>query len=178
VFGSNAEGPGSTEGAQAITRKWIPEFAEALKRVLAGRNSHSAHREFLAVIRNLSPEVLALCILQGAQHSIGQGENLRDTMLRIGGLIADECWAKGLTEADPDLAQRIEQRVRRQGASSARRKKYAHTLSGSTQPTIGTMSSDCALVNGPCSYCWKNYPAFSLSKMVRAKTTTKVKTSS
>ena len=124
------EGAGATERALAVTRKWIPEFAEALKRVLAERSSQWVHRELLAVIRDLSPEVLALCILQGAQHSIGQRENLRDTALRIGECIAEECWAKGLTEAAPDLAQRIEQRVRRQNVSTERRQKYARTLAG------------------------------------------------
>jgi hypothetical protein len=63
----------------------------------SARNAQSVHREFLAVMRGLDAEVLALCILHGAQHSIGQRENYRDAALRVGKLIADECWAKGIT---------------------------------------------------------------------------------
>jgi DNA-directed RNA polymerase len=129
---ANAEGAGSTEGAQATTRKHIAAFADALRSTLGARKTQSVYREFLAVIRRLDAEVLALCILHGVQHSIGQRENYRDTALRIGQLLADECWAKGLTEDDPGLARRIERQVRRKAASSEHRKKYARTLASRT----------------------------------------------
>jgi hypothetical protein len=126
-----AEGAGATEGAQAITRKYIARLVGALKGVLSDRNRQSAYGEFLAIIRGLDPQVLALCILQGAQHSIGQRDNYRDTALRTGGLIADECWAKGLLVADNDrkafkaTLERIEARARQKGGSSEHKKKFA-----------------------------------------------------
>ena len=81
---ARTEGPGATEGAQAITRKSIAAFTDDLRGVLNARSTQSVHRKFLAVIRGLDAEVLALCILQGAQHSIGQRENYRDAALSGG----------------------------------------------------------------------------------------------
>lgn len=127
---ARTEGPGATEAAQAITRKYIAAFTDDLRRVLSARSTQSVHRELLAVIRGLDAEVLALCILHGAQHSIGQRENYRDAALRIGKFIADECWAKGIIEDDPRLARRIERQAKRKTASSEHRKKYARTVAG------------------------------------------------
>ncbi len=62
------------------------------------------------------------------QHSIGlKKENVRDTALRVGGLIADECWAKDLTEDRPLLAEHAEHQGRQKTAVE-HRKKYAHTI--------------------------------------------------
>jgi DNA-directed RNA polymerase len=122
------EGEAATAAGQAVIRNYIGEFAEALGNELQHKGK-VAHRVFLAVIRDLDREVLALCILWGAQHSIGMRENLRDTALRIGGLIADECWAQGLTKRDPKLAKEITKRAQALPTkSSERRKKYARTL--------------------------------------------------
>jgi hypothetical protein len=123
------EGAGDTAAAQAITHKYIQEFAAAIERALAERSS-PAHRQFLTVIRDpkLAPEALALCILRGAQHGIGQRHNCRDTMLRIGGLIADECWGKQLTEDQSLLAEDVERRSRQLAPDAERRKKIARTL--------------------------------------------------
>jgi hypothetical protein len=122
------EGAGATEEAQAVTRKYISELAAALKRVMAEPSSQSVHREFLAVIRDLDPAVLAACVLRGAQHSIGQSDGCRDTALRIGGLIADECWAQKLTEDRPVLAEHVEYQAGQLSTTTERRKKYARTI--------------------------------------------------
>lgn len=123
------EGAGATEAAQAITREYLAKLAGAIKCRLDERSGKSVHREFLALIRGLDPTVLAACVLWGAQHSIGQRDDCRDTALRIGGLIADECWARKLTEDRPLLAEHVEHRARRIPTTAAEpRKKIARTL--------------------------------------------------
>ena len=106
---ARTEGPGATEAAQAITRKYIAAFTDDLRRVLSARSTQSVHRELLAVIRGLDAEVLALCILHGAQHSIGQRENYRDAALRIG---------KFKNPAADSLLPSIRQRARDEGRGS------------------------------------------------------------
>jgi DNA-directed RNA polymerase len=109
----------------AITQKWLPELTKGIQGALDGRNRSPLYRELLAVIRDLHPDVLALCFLQTALHSIGQKETYRSTALAIGAAIGGECWAAGLTKHDPSLAKRIEKRVRQEHASSKRRQQDA-----------------------------------------------------
>ena len=122
---SKAQGFGATAPAQAIARKWLPELAQGIERVLAVRDRSPVYSRFLAVIRGLSPELLALCFLQTALHSIGQRDKYRDTALNIGAAIAGECWAAELTELAPDLAKRIETQVRQKHAATKRRQQAA-----------------------------------------------------
>ena len=122
------EGSSATEGALAIARQRLPEIADAVRAALAPHSGRSAHPEFYAVIRDVGPEVLALCILRGALHSVGQSSNCRDTELYIGGLIADECWARGLTEERPILAEHVNYKARQNTSASEHSKKYARTL--------------------------------------------------
>jgi hypothetical protein len=125
-----AEGFGATEFAQAITRRWIPEFAIGLKRVLSDRKTQlPVHRELRAVVRDLDPEVLALCILQGALHSMGQGRSsYRDAALRVGRDLAAECWAAELTTRDSNLSARIEKHVKQRFSSSKARRDAARAM--------------------------------------------------
>jgi DNA-directed RNA polymerase len=127
---AKSEGFGATELAQAITRRWIPEFAVGLKRVLSERKTQSpVHREFLAVVCDLDPEVLALCILQGALHTIGQGKSsYRDAALRVGRDIAAECWAAELTTRSPNLSAQIEEQVTQSFSSSKARRDAARAM--------------------------------------------------
>jgi DNA-directed RNA polymerase, mitochondrial len=111
--------------AQAITREWLPELAKGIQGALDRRNRSPLYGQLLAVIRDLDPQVLALCFLQGALHSIGQKEPYRDTALAIGRAIGGECWAAGLTKFAPLLAKRIEKRVRQAHLSSMRRQQDA-----------------------------------------------------
>jgi DNA-directed RNA polymerase, mitochondrial len=127
---AKSEGFGATELARAITRRWIPEFAVGLKRVLSDRKTQSpVHREFLAVVRDLDREVLALCILQGVLHSMGQGKSsYRDAALRVGRDIAAECWAAELTTRDSKLSARIGKRVKQRFSSSKARLDAARAM--------------------------------------------------
>src|SRR6516225_929314 len=122
---AKAEGFGATAPAQAIAERWLPELTKGITRALADRTRSPLYSEFLAVIRNLNPEVAALCFLQTAIDRIAQRKNYRDTALAIGAAVAGECWAAGLTEARPDLARRIERSVRQKYGSSARRQQAA-----------------------------------------------------
>ena len=122
---AKAEGFGATAPAQAIAERWLPELTKGITRALADRTRSPLYSEFLAVIRNLNPEVVALCFLQTAIDRIARRKNYRDTALAISAAIAGECWAAGLTEARPDLARRIERSVRQKYGSSARRQQAA-----------------------------------------------------
>jgi hypothetical protein len=122
---AKAEGFGATAPAQAIAETWLPELTKGITRALADRTRSPLYSEFLAVIRNLNPEVVALCFLQTAIDRIARRKNYRDTALAIGAAVAGECWAAGLTEARPDLARRIERSVRQKYGSSARRQQAA-----------------------------------------------------
>jgi DNA-directed RNA polymerase len=122
---ADAEGFGATAPAQAIARKWLPDLAQGIQRALVVRTRSQLYVEFFALIRGLNPEVLALCVLQTALNSIGQKDKYRDTALNVGAAIAGECWAAELTKHAPDLAKRIERRVRQEHSSSKRRQQAA-----------------------------------------------------
>ena len=147
-----SEGFGATEFAQAITRRWIPEFAAGLKRVLIHRKTQSpVYRELLAVVRDLDHEVLALCILQGALHSMGQGKSsYRDAALRVGRDIAAECWAAKFTTRDSVLSAQI----RSGSGKGSRRRKLDVTRLGlwplgqATRQKSGTTNDDFRPVIG------------------------------
>jgi DNA-directed RNA polymerase len=124
-----AEGASASASNVAITGRWLPELAEGIQQALADtRGTRAVYAEFLAVIRGLEPEVLALCILQGTLHSIGRQKNYRDTALRIARAIQGECWAKSLIERDPKFAKRTEERVRKRYSSSKRRSDAARAI--------------------------------------------------
>jgi len=125
---AKAEGFGATAPGQALARKWLPELTKGIERALAFRTRSLLYSEFLAVIRGLEPEVVSLCFLQATFDSIAQKANYRDTALAIGAAVAAECWAASLTKERPDLAKRIEKRVRQNYiGSSERRQKAART---------------------------------------------------
>ena len=147
---SKAQGFGATAPAQAIARKWLPELAQGIERALAVRDRSPVYSRFLAVIRDLSPELLALCFLQTALHSIGQREKYRDTALNIGAAIAGECWAAELTEIAPDLAKRIETQVRQKHAATKRRQQAARAQAARAGYRTNDWSTELRLQAG----CW------------------------
>ena len=122
---AKAQGFGATAPARAIARRWLPELVQGVERALAARDRSPVYSQFLAVVRGLDHELLALCVLQTAFNSVGQKDNYRDTALNIGAGIAGECWAAELTKHAPDLAKRIEKRVRQKHTSSKRRQQAA-----------------------------------------------------
>lgn len=72
-----AEGPSASASSVAITKRWLPELAEGVRKAVADtRQTRQVHAEFLAVICGLEPELLALCILQGTLHSIGREQTI------------------------------------------------------------------------------------------------------
>ena len=79
--------------------------------------------EFLAVIRGLDVEVLALCVFQTALDSVVHNNKLRDAEFSIGTAISGECWSRGLTNYAPQLAKRIEKYARRKHKTSTKRRQ-------------------------------------------------------
>ena len=124
-----AEGPSASASSVAITKRWLPELAEGIRKALADtRGTRRVHAEFLAVIHGLEPGLLALCILQGTLHGIGREQNYLKTAIGIARAIQGECWAKGLIKRDPKFAKRTEERVRRKYPSSKRREQAARAI--------------------------------------------------
>jgi DNA-directed RNA polymerase, mitochondrial len=117
-----AEGPAAQRSALAIAEKCLPDFAAGLTQGLAIKKVPSVHREFLATIRGLPVDVLALAILQSSLHSIAQRENFIEAAIRIGGQIGAECYARALTEHAPKRARLIASYARTKSNVASRRK--------------------------------------------------------
>ena len=116
-------GFGETAPARAIARKWLPALMAGIERALAVRTRSPLLPEFLAVIRGLDVEVLALCVFQTALDSVVHNNKLRDAEFSIGTAISGECWSRGLTNYAPQLAKRIEKYARRKHKTSTKRRQ-------------------------------------------------------
>jgi hypothetical protein len=116
-------GAGATASGLRLTQRCLPKLAEgissALKEPLDNRDQLSG---FIRVVSSLDPQVIALCSLQSALHSIGRVQPLRDTWLMLGSAISSECWGHKLTQDNPRLAARVmKHAVEKHGNLSNRR---------------------------------------------------------
>jgi DNA-directed RNA polymerase len=129
-------GFGATTGGMSITTTYIDRLVPCvIAQLSAGARSDSKKHHLEHVIRQLDPEVIALVILQGALHSVGHEETLRDTYLRIGRMLSNECWAAKLTKTDKQLAQRISRFVKLHHGSVEKRQDAARVLAA--RPQVG-----------------------------------------
>ena len=125
------DGYAATVEGGAITREWLPAFTEKLKGVLSlgALNARPVHKEFMTLIcesvsnKKITPELLALCVLNGALYSIGVNENYTKTAVAIGNNIHAECLRADLLKSDPTLAKRIERLVAEAGPIARRQDK-------------------------------------------------------
>lgn len=103
-------GWGATTGGMALTQRYHERLTEGVRLALLEGRRGKASDAILAPMLNgtLSPSVIALSALQTVLHSIGSQETLRDTLVRLGSNLADECWAAKLTKCSPQIARRIE----------------------------------------------------------------------
>jgi DNA-directed RNA polymerase len=116
-------GWGATTGGLAITKRYHERLTDGVRAALLGHRSKQrdyAEAELLAVLKGLSPSVIALSCIQSILHSIGLRETLRDTLVSLGSNIGNECWAAKLTERNGSLAARIA-RASRAGRTTAQR---------------------------------------------------------
>jgi DNA-directed RNA polymerase len=106
------------EGATTLSQSLIKQNLEILVQAYAERleekldDRHGA-RHLLRVLKELSPEVIALSVLQNALHTVATESTYRSSCELVGRGIANELFAAGLTRANKKLAQRIEHAVGR-----------------------------------------------------------------
>ena len=104
-------GFGATTEGMAITKTYLNQVTAGVTEKLSGPrpSSNSAEFKLERLLRQLDPEVLALCILQSGLHVAGR-RGSRDVVaaeIAIGRAINDELWAQKLlqTEAGPQDQQ-------------------------------------------------------------------------
>ena len=112
----------------AIAKNWMPALAKGIQDALTAPTPQR-YRTLLTVIGGLDADVLALCILHSALHSLISIKNTYpDVALAIGDALAGECWAAGLTKKDPKLATRIRKRVQKTPTYSKRQQQSARAM--------------------------------------------------
>lgn len=124
-------GAGQTVGALGVTKDALKPLTDHIKaRIdnLPNLPENSPEKHFLRVVRQLSPEVIALSVLNEALSAVALGMNLLETRTRLGSGIAGECWAAGLLEKDNGLAKRIERAVRIKHGNLKYRKQAARSI--------------------------------------------------
>jgi DNA-directed RNA polymerase len=112
-------GWGATEAGLKLSQRYLPRVTDAVLSALGEDN----HRELASLIRELEPEVIALCALQNALHSVARSDSLLETSLLMGNALAGECWAAGLTADQPKLAAGIVKRAKERHGSLRHRKQ-------------------------------------------------------
>jgi DNA-directed RNA polymerase len=123
----------STTGPMAITQGFVKLLADRVPEFLKATNKKE--ESFIALIKELPKETIALCCLSGALNIIGS--NLRGfsvALARLGKDLESECYAHGLMKFDSELAKRLDRlartrhgnlRYRRQAVRSiAKRNKF------------------------------------------------------
>jgi DNA-directed RNA polymerase len=101
-------GAGATAQGLRLTQRCLPKLAEGLSSALSQPLPNNDKLSgFVRVVSGLDPQVIALCILQSALHSIGRAQQLRDTWLMMGSAVSSECWGQKLTQDNPKLAVRV-----------------------------------------------------------------------
>jgi DNA-directed RNA polymerase len=125
-------GFGSTLGGMAITSNYLAKVTEGVQARLSGprpRSNTPAFR-FQRLMLKLSPEVIALAVLQSGLFSAGLGAlpSLRDTVLRIGRALNTELWAAQLLKTNKKLHAKIQKTVKERTGSTERRAEIAKKL--------------------------------------------------
>jgi DNA-directed RNA polymerase len=120
-------GFGATVGGMTITANYHAKVTETVIAKLSGPRGRPQSMEFKIerLLRQLRPEVLALCILQSGLHAVAIQGNHTVAVLRIGEAINDECFAFKLLQTDKKLAGKINKRVKESFGSVEVRKAVA-----------------------------------------------------
>ncbi len=124
-------GYGATVGGVGLTKRCLKPLSQHISLQVQGLNGlheNDPSKHFLRAVRELDPDVIALCALQGTIHGIAQGYGLRDLSLTLGRMAHDECYAAGLLKHDGKLAGRIERAVRKRHGSLKYRKQAARSI--------------------------------------------------
>jgi DNA-directed RNA polymerase len=122
-------GFGATTGGLVITNIYLPKVTEAVSEALKVPSRSDSHDfQIERLLKQLQPEVVALCILQAGLHAVARERTQVETAISIGHSINDELWAADLVKADKKLAERIARTVKETYGDVAQRKTHAKKL--------------------------------------------------
>jgi hypothetical protein len=141
-------GDGDTVGGLGVTKRFLTPLTAHISNAVENLNQISDRdpiKGFVVVLRQLSPDVIALCTLNTALHSIGGGEDYREACLSQGRAIAAEAFAAGLLKHDAKLAARIGRSVKQRHGSVEYRRRAARAAARAAG-FMGTRWSNTALL--------------------------------
>ncbi len=126
-------GFGATTEGMAITKTYLDQVTAAVIEKLSGPRPKSDSAEFKLerLLRQLDPQVLALCILQAGLHCAGNRKGDHSIVaaeITIGGAINDELWAQKLLQNNAKLARKISKQATERFASVQLRKDMAKRM--------------------------------------------------
>jgi Autographiviridae RNA polymerase len=122
-------GYGGTVGGQAITRNFLGQLTEAVNAKLNSPErprSNTLEFKLERVLRDLKPELLALCILQSGLHAVAMKETQRGAYLHMALAMHDECWAAGFLQSDRKLARKVNRQAKDTYSNVRARRAMAH----------------------------------------------------
>jgi DNA-directed RNA polymerase len=118
----NTAGFGASDNALVIANRNLRALTDHVKSKISAVDPRSAEAAVTFMLGQLPSETVALVSLQSTLHSVAMGEPTTEMFLSVGHNIAAECWAAGLTRADPKLAARIEREAKTRGNVAYRRR--------------------------------------------------------
>jgi DNA-directed RNA polymerase, mitochondrial len=139
-------GFGATTEGMTLTKTYLNQVTQAVTEKLSGPRSqtHSAEFKLERLLRQLDPQVLALCLLQAGLHAAGREGASQVTVADvIGESINDELWAAKLLHSDAKRARRImKQAEERFGSVKLRRDFVKREAAKATDDTDGFQMQD------------------------------------
>jgi DNA-directed RNA polymerase len=143
------QGHGTYAGALGITEVYLQQLSTFVEKTLLERTRETERTAGLRrVLRQLDPDVIALCCLQISLHSIAVGDQIRDTCMSLGNAIAGECWAKKLLTHNGKLAAKIERAVKLKHGSVKYRKQAAKSIAAEAGFRMRHWSRELVFVAG------------------------------
>lgn len=124
-------GYGDTIGGLGLSKaliKPLTVFIQTEVENLSVSLKGSASDDLLDVVGKLPAELIALCALNGALHSVACGYREVEAAQHIGTNLQGECWRAGLLEKDPALASKIDRAVRRKHGNLKYRRQAARSI--------------------------------------------------
>ena len=163
-------GKGATTGAVALSRELIPRLAEHVReKWKTPCRTNAPEYNLERMLRQLEPEVVALCCLQAGLHVVAAQERYQ---VRAFKAFADhleaECFSAGLFKRDRKLAERASlyaatkhgNKTMRQSAARAVAKKagfLGDTWAGEEQAIAGVWCSNLLTECLPDVFRWEEY---------------------
>ena len=118
-----AQGWGATTSGKALINTYHDRLTEGFRSALLDAHGGQKNQTALVVLlRGLSPELLALVSIQTLLHSIARQCELVVTLKTLGTAVANECWAKRLTEDKTDTTGRLVREASGRYSTASRRR--------------------------------------------------------